>query len=605
MSQAQALRLHKAAANRESQRNPGKAPSPQRRREIAAAILRDVLAYEKQAAVAQAIHGEHGGGLVAVDGTRRSTKTTTIGLVTLALMIARDNFVVRSLATTLHAMTENWVDRDGDPFSLLGVLEDHGLRDVVKIRWTSDAIKEVLFPWGSVFRIHDLDNMRALARKRGFTADVYWIDEAQSMALLAAITKKLITPTRGDKQAVVVFSGTPGDEIGSFFHRVLHDDPEWLAIHMRLWDNPSYGKTTEERWTYFVEQVIRPGRVMYGLSDADIERIEALDLAEREAIATSTEELELTEWVRQLDPDLLRECFGRWVVGGAERVYLFHRVEPEVLYWAAGSERDIPRGCVIPVLSTIAERVASLPRNQRRVGERIYEIDHDWRAIMGLDIGVIDPSAWVIWAWAPSHPVAYELWSEKQPGLDDDEIWARTVALCDELRRTGRVQVQAVYGDFSGPRKGSRGVLDRRLQARLPNTIQVLEPQKNGSTWNKDVRIHTFNLDLKAGRIRVIAGGELDIEGQHLRYKAGDPDKPTRRVIDENRQVVLADGRIVRPRDDCLDAGLYGAQGVYCLFAADPEQARKDAEQASQVPAALRRMQEHDERALTRAKPRR
>jgi hypothetical protein len=581
--------------------------SPERRRELAARMIRFMRTSEFQWSLLRTLGGRDP--LIAVEADRRAAKTTTIGAWLGARCVARDRHVVRILTPVLSAPTINWLDRAGDGISFLGLLEEHGLDDpsVVEIRHVQDAIKSIKFPlWGSALFVHDVAHVRAIQKKRGFTADDWWIDEVQSIDGAPKILSELVFPTLGDARdrAKVVCSGTPGKEIGSFFHRcVTGAEKGWTPKRLYSWANPRFGRSDEERWRHLFETTIEATRSSYGLTDGDVELLRSLTREELIAIAVCDDDKlrpEIREWLKRADGDLLRERFGRWAIAANELVYSWTRRDPADFYY--GQAVTCKEGYGLPVLGTLAERVAALPK-RKYFGREIWA---DWRAVIGLDLGWDDPNAVVVVVWSPHIPTAYVIWADKRGQIEDSVLYSWLMDLLGEVEALG-IPVSSIVADTSN-RKGTGAEIDRLLYQRLlafsnmGTAAQFAQPPAGAAgpiDWSglrlgkwyfhvpekheKLQRIRAFNLDIEAGRIRFLRGDALDIEGSNLRWVPFDPEAPKKPKEDKYRLVVLEDGTQARPGNHCLDALLYAAQDCQNLFAQMQDVVAADMSAAAQV----------------------
>jgi hypothetical protein len=285
----------------------------------------------------------------------------------------------------------------------------------------------------------------------------------------------------------------------------------------------------------------------YGLDDRDIARMKALTEPECDAISRSEESEELAAWVKTLDPELLRNVFGRWVRHGARYVYPWHKVpEMELYYCALGplSSRDGR----LPVATTMAARVALLPKHPPEL-----RFPRQWRVSMAFDLGTVDAWAGVAMAWSKTYPQAFELETRKATGLGDDEMFDRMADMIDEVEALDGIELTTLRGDLAGIRKGTEKTWDGRIRRRWPrlaNTGIQSAPKRR-----KEPRIRQHWLDMMMRRYRFIAGGPLDFEGRNLRYKK---DKPA--DIHKHRKVRIG-GKEEMPGDHAHDA---------CLYAVDP-----------------------------------
>lgn len=542
------------------------------------AVLEPIGTYPLQLAIAQAIwRGEQH---QAIEGTRRAGKSQLFR-VPLARALVEDGWVCVILTSVLIAPTRNILDRPHDR-GLLGVLSKLGLwPGIAKVaRAGRSSIVEISFPWNSGIYVLDIGDAAAIDKHHGTTANLFWIDEATRTPYLSLALKDLVYPTLSDHGARVILTYTPDDDVHSLPSRLSEsEDPEWQYHHMAAWRNPHFGETFQARWHTIVKRTVAAARSDYSLSDDDLARMYALTEPECDAISRGQESAELRRWVEGdntpqhpgLDRAILIHIFGRQVRDAGRYVYAWYRVQPEQLYWCGVAARDDVR-----VLATLEERISALVTDPDLQHPNPRE-SMDWRVVLGVDIGYWpDPWAWTAWMWSPWHDVAYEIGSGKEHKLGDAEMLDLTVEIVNRVVGAG-IPVDRVVADLTGMRAGTRIDWDRAISARFPRVrqldgatgrVRVVAPKK-GPTLT---RIRVFNLDLAAGRYRVIAGGDLDIEGRHLRFRTDKPGE-----IDKQREIRLANGAVVVPGDHCLDTALYAQQEIRTLRSQIPEMPRAPA----------------------------
>ena len=148
------------------------------------------------------------------------------------------------------------------------------------------SVKSIRFEWGSALYVHQFAGQSDIDDKAGFNADLYLADEAQYLELLPLVLRQLVLPTLADSGGQVILAGTPGREVGSFFHRVASgDDAGWSHQHFFSWHNPVFGATHEERWHRIVDTILAPSKNLYGLTSEDTDRLRSLDEETLEWIA--------------------------------------------------------------------------------------------------------------------------------------------------------------------------------------------------------------------------------------------------------------------------------------------------------------------------------
>ena len=219
----------------------------------------------------------------------------------------------------------------------------------------------------------------------------------------------------------------------------------------------------------------------------------------------------------------------------------------------------------LPVADTIAERFECLPK--RQVGTRT--INRTWHAVIGMDFGwSAGAQSWVVWVWTKGIDRAFVLLSRKVTKVHDDEFLKQTIELVEELQRQG-ISVHNIIGDINATRLGTGDAWNEKLDEHFRvGHVRIEKADKA----DKDEQMLAMNLDLIAGKISVVAGDPLDIEGRFLRWKAIDPENPKRPEIDKNRLIVLSDGKPIRPKDHCLDSARYSAKEIPFLFQEKPKE---------------------------------
>ena len=123
-------------------------------------------------------------------------------------------------------------------------------------------------------------------------------------------------------------------------------------------------------------------------------------------------EVRTDQWVREnigpLDsPKVLREAYGEWVPDSSTLVYSGY--EESKVKW----DGKLPEG-------------------------------HQWRYILGMDLGWNDPTAFVVGAYAKTHPNLYIVFSESAPHLLPTQVAERILAL------QARFQITRIVVDYAG-----------------------------------------------------------------------------------------------------------------------------------------------------------
>jgi hypothetical protein len=511
-------------------------------------VLAPIVAYPEQRRALEKIASSK---LACLQANRRAGKTQGLMRWVLAKMLATPRqwscvVISRYLSGPSETMLDN-----GKPDCMVELIRQLGLMNRCRIQRTRGMVRSIRFEWGAQLTVIDTGSLDALDKIRGTAADLYWADEAQSQPLLALMLTAIVGPALADQDAQIVLSGTPSGDTDSFFRRIsLGLEPDWERIELWSWNNPHFGASPPERWRYLMRTSILPLRGQYGITAANENQLRELDERELRAIAHGDDAQltpEVREVLKQVTADFLREYFGRWILRASEYVFAWHHKN---LYYARVSGEDGPE----PVGDTMAARLALLPR---RAGRR-------WRVGVGMDLGTTSAAAWVVMAFAEDHATAYELWSEKQEGLDDAEMFARLKEILAELELLG-VEVVGVVADNKGMRLGTHKQWDRALRGRMPQELRV---PKAIATHGRQMAV---NLDLASNRIRVVRGSPLDVEGRNLKWYPQDPAKPTPAKPWVERQITLPDGRLYRPGDHALDALCYAMQDLEHIWSQEPE----------------------------------
>lgn len=539
------------------------------RRKMAAQVLAPLVGYPEQAAAIEMIAANK---LSCLQANRRAGKSQGIMRWVLAKMLVSERpWSCMVITRFLASPTENFLD-NGKPDCMIEVIKQLGLLDRCHPVRSQGSIRSIRFDWGSELRVVDAGSLDAIDKGRGSAVDCYWADEAQSQPYLQQMLVQIVGPALADSDAKIVLSGTPGADVDSFFRRVsLGLEADWVRAELWSWNNPHFGATVAARWRYLLKSSILPLRGSYGITAANENVLAGLNERELLAIAHGDDDSlspEIQEMLEQVTADLLREHFGRWIVRASEYVFAWRH---ENLYYARLSSSDGPEA----LGDTMAQRLALLPKRPGRV----------WRVGVGMDIGTSSAAAWVAMAFAADHGTAYELWSEKQEGYDDGEMFGRLVSLLDEIGALG-LEVVGVVADNKGMRLGTGLHWDRALKHRLPQGVKI--PRALAISG----RITACNLDLAANRIRVVRGSPLDVEGSNLKWFPQDPDRPKPARVWVERQITLPDGRLYRPADHALDALQYTMQDLEHIWGVEPENEELPS------PADIRRMaQEADAQA--------
>lgn len=335
-------------------------------------------------------------------------------------------------------------------------------------------------------RIRGADDSAEVKKFRGDKVSRVVIDEAQNFAsdLLQRLVERDVGPALSDVQGQMFLLGTPGEVCSDadFWCSITRNDSPgatrrrgWLVHSWTALDNPHVREnfaTTHGRLLANILEAMPPGELDALLEATPEESRPSRVVTDAGALTglllSGSEGLEaFVSMCALVAPHLLREAFGRWVQDGKGLLYAFDDV------------RNTYGGQLPP--------------------------GHTWRHVLGGDLGTGDAYAEVVWAVAPTHPVMYEVESFKETGMDS-EGWRLHLA-----ETMARVRPVGTVVDCGGLGAGVvQGWVERHGMA-------VEAAEKTG----KLAHIALMNAELRAGRIKVLAGGELAREWAALRRKPG------------------------------------------------------------------------------------
>lgn len=381
-----------------------------------------------------------------------------------------------------------------------------------------EATLTIDFRNGSQIRIFAADDRKSQERGRGGAPHVLWVDEAQKYPGLQNFVDQVFGASMRDQERIsghkgeTWLTGTPSEFLDGYFYDVTRDDdlalrvPGWEVAFWDVRDNPFWGVTAKERWA-------------------------------------NTGSAEITE--KQLDPDNLpawfkREWLGQWVKEDARFVISIHRWPKPVTFAPLRTTSTLPHwfdlvnadGLGSP-LDRWYDHEASIHDLPKMLAGTSTAID--WFYGMGIDFGYNpDPFAIVLWAWSPSMPDLYEMWS-----------WKRTLVLPDYQRDAVMWFYENVRAlmNVDGDAGGLQGAHMEGWRELLGLPIEDADKAAK-RTWTE-----MFNNDGERGRIHLREGSPLYSEAIHLTYmQRGE------KMI-ENADRRLADGTV--PGNHVLDAARY------------------------------------------------
>lgn len=296
---------------------------------------------------------------------------------------------------------------------------------------------------------------------RGQWYNLVIVDEGKSYTddILSYLMKEVAYYGTTDKLGTVILGGTPGNVLGGYFFGVTplvgpdtftEVDPKYAQPY-QPYVSRKKSRYSEHTWSFHhwsTEKNIKEPQIWLDFQ------------ARKEAYGISDS-----------DPGYRREALGYWAQSDDLSVY---RYNAERCGWVA--DNDGPHG---------------LPSG------------HDWRYIMGLDLGFHDDTAVVVAAWSKTHDKLYHVYDRSIPHLTVDEIQK----LIEDTKQRFP-EIQAMIADTGGLGKTIAETLAQR-----GHPFQTAEKRE------KYDHIELVNTDLMSGRVRILKGSTLATQMQMLQWE--------------------------------------------------------------------------------------
>ncbi len=385
----------------------------------------------------------------------------------------------------------------------------------------------ITLPNGSVIMVRGAKTLSDVEALRGPGYAGVVIDEAQSIEdpILYAMFKDAVEPAVLDTDGWVILAGTPKRMQSGLFYSI--GGPQAVQIRrdvdgvLRSVAIP-WKERTDPKWAGVVGEW---SLHRWSMKDAAIPGLweRALAMKARKGWADD-------------NPTWRREYLGEWVGGDASTVY---RYDQYVNSWKPGPKS---------------------PSNPFGLSG-----DHAWRYVCGMDLGLEDPFALQIAAYAPTCPVVYHVYEFFQAGMEIDDM-AREY-----------YRAKAIVGDFDGVCGDTQGPTGRKIADAL--IAQHGIPLDQAKKREKFDYIELINSDLHEKRMFILSGSQLEQEMTVLERDI------TGKKVARNQH------------DHCSDAWLYTWRDVYHRYA----QERPTIASVSEVERAL----EYEKQALAKLTQRR
>lgn len=415
---------------------------------------------------------------------------------------------------------------------------------VVEVREADLALE---FANGSKIDLFGIDTLRAINKKRGNSKHVFWIDEAQDFRFLNDFYKGTILGAITDFEGECWLSGTPGRDPSGMFFEVTRDDedalPGWEVHEIAVTDNPYFGCVVWEGGLWFVVDNLKRQTGPYA------NEVEAEDAAVKIRWNNTAGKHIRENNLNELDPDVQREWFARWVKDDLAYVYPVTTVPKHVLTFAPQRLRpnpfvgSHPRFAGHPPTYDHQTALLDLPRKKR--GR-----DYQWLFAMGADFGYYpDPFAIVLWGFTRELPDVYEMYSWKHTRVITDDQAAYLLLVWNAVSN-----LVVLVGDPAGKQ-------DDFETWRQRFSLPMEEANKQGKNALEEFLANA----IRRNHVHYREGSPLLLEHKHLVYLPQKMGKT--REVDKHRRA--ADGIIYG--DHCSDAGRYSYAHVdHYLYADKP-----------------------------------
>ncbi len=316
---------------------------------------------------------------------------------------------------------------------------------------------EATFPNGSKLMLGGADSRHEIEKYRGGFYHWVGVDEAASYppGLLQELCSQVIEPALLDYKGTLVLAGTPGKILEGHFYEITKPNSEIgkpfdgsAIVRARGMKGPAW---SSHRWT-IKENLAMP-------------HIWEEVLLKKESEGWSDD-----------DPSWRREYLGEWVADDSNFSFRFREDRDT---WR--QDEDAPN--------------FGLPK------------DHEWKFVLGMDLGYDDPTAFVVLAYSETHPHCYEVHAYSEDKLAPHEVAAQVKEL--ELRFGG---FEAIVGDRGGQAK--------MLFAGFSHDhgISIIPADKH----QKRDHVELINSDLMSSKLKIRHDSPLVFELHHIEWnKAG------------------------------------------------------------------------------------
>lgn len=325
----------------------------------------------------------------------------------------------------------------------------------------------------STIRLAGCETVSDVEKFRGGQYDLVIIDECASMSaeLFMSLVDDAISPALSDREGTLLIIGTPGRVLNGPFYAatsgksmIIGEHPERPGEKFAV--SRPYAERDQEKWD----------DVTYSWS---FHRWMTRDNVAKPKIWEDQKLIKLRNGWSDDHPQWRREYLGQWVADDSGFVY---RYNPERNNWLPDPKSDNPWG---------------LPEG------------HEWRFVLGMDLGYDDDFAIEVAAWSETCADFYHMpGGFSMPGLDVQAIAQKVL------------EFQERYGEFD-VMVGDRGGLGKLILATLANQygLQIEAAEKS----EKRDHIELLNTDLLHGRCHIATDSILGHQMSILQWDEKNP----------------------------------------------------------------------------------
>jgi hypothetical protein len=330
---------------------------------------------------------------------------------------------------------------------------------------------------GSTIMLIGAEAASEIEKLRGQAFDLVVIDECKSFnpAILAELVKDVVEPTLDDRSGTLMMIGTPGNVLSGPFYWATapYFEVEFVDDETGTKSKRPYSRTfaaPEQYWAdHPLDDLFWSKHTWTRRDNVFLPKLWAQALRKKRANGWADDH-----------PTWRREYLGEWVPAPGSYVYRYGEVTT--------SPGGIAKVCWSP----------------SGVGKHGLPAGHDWRFIMGMDLGFEDDFAIVVAAYSMTDGSLYHVYDWKKNHQDFFEV-AKQIA--DVVLQFG--PFDAMVADTGG--SGGKTIIET-LNKHYGFHIEAAEKRE------KYDYIEIMNGEFLSGRVKIIGGSQLDLELRTLQW---------------------------------------------------------------------------------------